>query len=130
MEDAVKIMEDAKTFCLNIPVRQVKALLCENVEDYIDRFLITFFTKHDIKIEVIDTSVTEVYDIALKKAVDHAKGPYTTAEIESNRVKSIRVFYRNFETNKSTEHIEYVRILKIIKGDKNTLPEDGYVKLY
>lgn len=129
MENAVKIMEDEKTFCLNIPVRQVKALLCANVQDYIDRFLIVFFKKHDIEIEVIDTSVTEVYDIALKKAIDHVKGPYTKADIENDKIKSIRIFYRNFETNSSKEHIEYVRVIKI-KGDVSTLPKDASIDLY
>ncbi len=129
MEDAVKIMEDSKTFCFNIAVRQVKALLCKDVQEYIDRFLVPFFTKNNIQIEVIDISATEVYDFALKKAVEHAKAPYTWAELENDKVKSIRVFYRNCETNKSTENIEYVRVLKIT-GDENSLPEDGSVKLY
>lgn len=129
MEDAVKIMEDSKTFCFNIGARQVKALLCENVQDYIDRFLTPFFAKSDIQIEVIDISATDVYDIALKKAIEHAKAPFTRAEIESEKVKTIRVFYRNCETNKATENIEYVRVLKIT-GDKTSLSEDGSVKLY
>lgn len=129
MEDAIKIMNDPETFCFNIAVRQVKALKCESVQVYIDRYLLPFFLKHGIQVEIIDISETAIYEIALQKAVEHAKIPKTTAEVESEKVKSIRIFYRNFETNKSTEHLEYVRVAKI-SGDITALPKDGYVDLY
>ena len=129
MEDAVNVMEDEKTFCLNVNVRQVKAFLCESLQDYFNRFLTPFFSENNIEIEVVDIAETEVYEIALKKAIDHAKAPYTRAEIECDRVKSIRVFYRNCETNKASENIEYVRVVKV-SGDINPLLKDGSVKMY
>ena len=83
-----------------------------------------------MELNFVDIASTAVYEIALKKAIEHvSKRACTTAEVESDTVKTIRVFYRNFETNKSTENIEFVRIVKIT-GDKKSLPEETSAALY
>lgn len=130
MEESPEIMNDPKTFCININTKQVKSLLCETLQIYIEKFLIPSYSKYGVELNFVDIASTAVYEIALKKAIEHvSKRACTTAEVESDTVKTIRVFYRNFETNKSTENIEFVRIVKIT-GDKKSLPEETSAALY
>lgn len=113
MEEAKKIMNDPNTFCLNIPVKQVKALVCESVQDYIDRFLLPFYEKQGIKLDIINISSSRVYELALKKAIDHSKMKDVEALVESEEVKSIRLFQKNFDLGRMSESVEFVRVVKV-----------------
>ncbi|MGR3319977.1 MAG: hypothetical protein ACUZ8O_16030 [Candidatus Anammoxibacter sp.] len=119
MEEASKTMNDPATFCLNIPIKQINALGYESVQGYIDKIVFPFYEKQGITLEVINVSSTEIYELALQKAIDHAKTVGFEAEVENNKVASIRLSKRNFEEGKSTETIEFVRVVKLSGNEKN-----------
>ena len=119
MEEASKILNDPATFCLNIPIKQINALGYESVQGYINKMVFPFYEKQGIKLEVIDVSSTEIYKLALQKAIDHAKTVGFEAEVENKEVASIRLSQRNFEEGKSTETIEFVRIVRLSGNEKN-----------
>ena len=120
MEEASKIMDGPATFCINIPVRQINALGYESVQGYIDKMVVPFYEKQGIKLEVIDIASTKIYELGLQKAIDHAKTAGFEAEVESKKVGSIRLSKRNFEEGKSTETIEFVRVVKLSGNKGNT----------
>ena len=133
MEEASKIMNAPTTFCLNIPIRLVNRLGGGSIEEYIKKMVLPFYEKQGIQLEVIDISSTEIYELALKKAVDRAKTVGFGAEVESGKVKSIRLSQRNFEEGKSTETIEFVRVVKISGNEKkiaNDKPDFNQGNLY
>lgn len=113
MKDADKIMNDNNIFCLNIPIRKVNSLGCESIQDYMMRILLPYYEKNGIKLELVDISSSKIYEIALKKAIEHAKTADTRAEIESNEAKSIRLFRQNFDDGRVSESVEFVRVVKI-----------------
>ncbi len=133
MDNAEKIMNDPNTYCLNIPIKLKNQLGCDSVQDYIDRLLIPSFAGKGIKVEVVDISETEVYALALKKAVEYAKLTYQNAEVENDEVKSVRLFTRDFELAKSTEAVEFVRVVRVLEDKDNLLQDNAnfqHGKLY
>ena len=114
MDETIELLKDPETVCLCIPIKKRKTFECDTIEDYIHKMVSPIYTKQGKKIEIVDTSESELYDNAMEKTMEVAKSKALEVEVESDETKSLRFFQKKIEIGKMIESISYIRVVRVL----------------